>query len=309
MISICIPIYNYDVSELVDELLRQARDISYPVEIMLFDDHSLSYYKQINSKLSTRDYVNYLEFDYNIGRSKIRNRLADFATGQWLLFLDCDLVVDSPDFLKNYIGVLTKAPVICGGLKYGQKPFREELYLRWKYGISRESKISARRQLKPHNSFMSGNFLISYETYHSIRFNEEISGYGHEDTLFGIELKRKDIPVLHIDNPALHLGLEPCYDFLSKSEQSVINLAKLMRMAPDLRKDLEHSVRILVVFRYLRMAGLIVPLRWIFRGVNPIIRKRLCGRRPSLILFDVYKLALLAKLYSKGWLLSISRYF
>ncbi len=309
MISICIPVYNFDVTELVDELIHQSKMTGYPIEIMLFDDHSLAYYRKINSKLAGRDFVNYLEFDFNIGRSKIRNRLADFATGEWLLFLDCDLVIDNPDFLKQYVDVLTKAPVVCGGIKYGNKPFRQELLLRWKYGVYRERKSAARRQMKPHNSFMSGNFLIEYDTYHKIRFNEEISGYGHEDTLFGIELKRRGVEVYHIDNHLLHLGLEPCHDFLVKSEQSVINLTKLMRMAPDLRRDLERSVRILIVFRFLRTLGLIIPLRWIFRVVNPIIRKHLCGKRPSLLLFDVYKLALLAKLYNKGWMATLSKYF
>lgn len=309
MISICIPVYNFDVTELTDSLLEQSNRIGYPIEILLFDDHSLSYFKNINSKLNNRRDVNYLEFDFNIGRSKIRNRLADFASGHWLLFLDCDMVIDDPDFLQDYVNVLTKADVICGGIKYGKKPFREELVLRWKYGVHRECRKAIRRQISPYNSFMSGNFLISSEVFHTIRFNEEISGYGHEDTVFGIELKRRKISILHIDNPSLHLGLEPCFDFLQKSEQGVINLTKLMQNAPDLRKDLEKTVKILRVFKLLRFLGLVLLLRWVFRVINPVIRRSLCSRHPSLIMFDVYKLALLAKLYTKGWMASLSKYF
>lgn len=309
MISICIPVYNFDVTELTDSLLAQANRIGYPIEILLFDDHSLSYFRNVNSKLNNLKDVNYLEFDFNIGRSKIRNRLADFASGHWLLFLDCDMVIDDPDFLQGYVDALTKAQVVCGGIKYGKKPFREELILRWKYGVFRECKKAIRRQLSPYNSFMSGNFLITSEVFHTIRFNEDISGYGHEDTVFGIELKRRKVSILHIDNPSLHLGLEPCFDFLQKSEQSVINLTKLMQNAPDLRRDLERTVRVLRVFKILRYLGLILLLRWVFRVVNPVIRRSLCSRHPSLLMFDVYKLALLAKLYSKGWMSSLSKYF
>lgn len=309
MISICIPVYNFDVTELTDSLLEQANRIGYPIEILLFDDHSLSYFRNINSKLNNRKDVSYLEFDFNIGRSKIRNRLADFASGNWLLFLDCDMVIDEPDFLQGYVNVLTKAEVICGGIKYGKKPFREELVLRWKYGIFRECKSAMRRQISPYNSFMSGNFLINSELFHSIRFNEDISGYGHEDTVFGINLKRRKVSILHIDNPSLHLGLEPCFDFLQKSEQSVINLSKLMNNAPDLRKDLERTVKVLRVFKILRFFGLTLLLRWVFRVVNPIIRRELCSKHPSLLMLDLYKLALLAKLYSKGWMSSLSKYF
>ncbi len=309
MISICVPVYNFDVTELTDSLLEQSNRIGYPIEILLFDDHSLSYFRNINSKLNNRKDVNYLEFDFNIGRSKIRNRLADFASGYWLLFLDCDMVIDDPNFLKNYVDVLQKADVICGGIKYGQKPFREELILRWKYGIHRECRKPLRRQMSPYNSFMSGNFLINSEVFHTIRFNEEISGYGHEDTVFGINLKRSKTSILHIDNPSVHIGLEPCFDFLQKSEQSVINLTKLMQNAPDLRKDLEKTVKVLRVFKFLRFLGLVILLRWVFRVINPVIRRSLCSRHPSLIMFDVYKLALLAKLYTKGWMASLSKYF
>jgi glycosyltransferase involved in cell wall biosynthesis len=309
MISVCIPVYNFDVTELTESLLDQANKIGYPIEILLFDDHSLSYFKKLNSKLNSRKDVSYLEFDFNIGRSKIRNRLADFASGHWLLFLDCDMVIDDPNFLRNYVDSLNKAQVVCGGIKYSRKPFREELILRWKYGVSRECKNPILRQLSPYNSFMSGNFLITSEVFHTIRFNEDISGYGHEDTVFGIDLKRRKVSILHIDNPSLHLGLEPCFDFLQKSEQSVINLSKLMQNAPELRKDLEKSVRVLRVFKLLRRLGLTIILRWVFRVVNPIIRRSLCSKRPSLLLFDLYKLALLAKLYSKGWMASFSKYF
>lgn len=309
MISVCIPVYNFDVNELTNSLLEQAHRIGYPIEILLFDDHSLAYFRKANAQLNNLKDVSYLEFDFNIGRSKIRNRLADFATGSWLLFLDCDMVVDDPDFLKGYVDALTRAQVVCGGIKYGEKPFREELILRWKYGVSRECRSAMRRQISPYNSFMSGNFLISSDTFHTIRFNEDISGYGHEDTVFGIELKRRKVSILHIDNPSLHLGLEPSFDFLQKSEQSVINLAKLMRNAPDLRKDLERSVKVLRVFKRLRFLGLILPLRWVFRVVNPVIRRSLCSKHPSILMLDVYKLALLAKLYSKGWMASLSKYF
>ncbi len=309
MISICIPVYNFDVNEITDSLLEQANRIGYPIEILLFDDHSLSYFRKANAQLNNLKDVNYLEFDFNIGRSKIRNRLADFASGIWLLFLDCDMVIDDPDFLKKYVDTLTKAQVICGGIKYGKKPFREELILRWKCGVFRECKSAIRRQLSPYNSFMSGNFLIASDTFHAIRFNEDISGYGHEDTVFGIELKRRKVSIIHIDNPSLHLGLEPCFDFLQKSEQSVINLTKLMRNAPDLRKDLERTVKVLRVFKRLRFFGLILPLQWVFRVINPFIRRSLCSRHPSLLMFDIYKLALLAKLYAKGWKSSSSKYF
>jgi glycosyltransferase involved in cell wall biosynthesis len=301
MISICIPIYNFDVTELVEELLKQANHINYPVEVLLFDDHSQNYYRERNSQLASRSNINYLDFDFNIGRSKIRNRLADVAKGEWLLFLDCDVMVDDPDYLKRYIDNLPKAKVICGGRKYGPKPFRKELLLRWRYGVGRECKTAFFRQVNPYSSFISGNFIIENETFQKIRFNEELSGYGHEDTLLGLDLKKQKVEILHIDNPTVHLGLDANYEFIVKTEQGVLNLARILHIMPCMRRDIEKSIKLLKVFRFLRHIGMLYPLRWVFKALTPIIKRRLCGYKPSILLLDIYKLSLLAKIYSPKW--------
>ncbi|HPD95891.1 MAG: glycosyltransferase [Bacteroidales bacterium] len=301
MISICIPVYNFDVTDLVDELLRQAAFLNYPVEVLIFDDHSQQYFRQKNALLGSRSSVNYLDFDFNIGRSKIRNRLADFASGQWLLFLDCDVVIDNPNYLKNYIDNLNNTKVICGGRKYGARPFRSEFILRWKYGVQRECKSAFYRQLKPYSAFISGNFIIDYDIFQKVRFNEQLSGYGHEDTLFGVELKKHNVNILHIDNPTVHLGLDPCREFITKTEQGVVNLAKIMRITPCMRKDIERSIKLLKVFHTLRTLGLLPVLRWAFKAMNPVIRQQLCSRNPSILLMDIYKLSLLSQIYRRHW--------
>lgn len=302
MLSICIPVYNFDVTPLVDELLRQASEITYPVEILVFDDYSQSYYRKKNSQLEPRPHVTYLEFDFNIGRSKIRNRLADLAHGQWLLYLDCDTVPESPNFLRNYVEQLGKAPVIYGGLTYGPRPTaHKELMLRWKYGVRRECLKARFRQIKAYKSFKSSNFVVERETFRGIRFNELLSGYGHEDTLLGIEFEKHDVKILHIDNPAVHLGLDSCTVFIEKSTQAIHNLARILQMLPESQKKIEKSIKLLNVFRIARFTGMTYPLRAILRVFKPIIKKQLAGKEPSVTLFDMYKLSLLMKLYRKGW--------
>ncbi|MDD2279619.1 MAG: glycosyltransferase family 2 protein [Bacteroidales bacterium] len=297
MISICLPVYNFDVTELTNELLRQALDYNIDIEILIFDDASLSYYKKINSKIAVNSSVQYLEFEQNLGRSRIRNRLADFAKGKWLLFLDCDMIPDSSQFLKNYNNAIDEANVICGGISYGPKPFKREFLLRWKYGISRESRNAARRQINAYASFMSGNFMIRKEVFNQIRFNERISGYGHEDTLFGLDLKKHKASIHHINNPSIHLGIEPCFDYLSKTEHSIVNLVKLIEIVPEQWNDLRKNIKLLKYYSFLRWFGLSYPLQWFFRVFNPIIRKVLCSTNPSLFLFDLYKLGMLAQVF------------
>ncbi len=299
MISVCLPVYNFDINELTEELLSQAIEYNIDIEILVFDDCSLSFYKKRNSGIAVNSNVQYLEFDHNLGRSKIRNRLADFAKGSWLLFLDCDMMPESRQFLKNYNNEIDQASVICGGISYGARPFKNELLLRWRYGIHRESKNAARRQIFSYASFMSGNFMISKDAFNQIRFNEEISGYGHEDTLFGLDLKKNNIPILHINNPCIHLGLEPCFDYLAKTEQGIINLVRLLRIVPEQKSNLRKNISLLRFYFFMRGIGLSYPLRWFFSVFNPLLRRVLCSRRPSLLLFDLYKLGMLAQIFKR----------
>jgi glycosyltransferase involved in cell wall biosynthesis len=298
MISICIPVFNFDVTELVEMLLEQSKGIEEKVEILVFDDRSTSFYKKRNQLLSKHDNVSYLEFENNLGRSRIRNRLADFSAGRSLLFLDCDMIPSDTNFLRNYAEARELVPVVVGGIAYGPKPFKYELLLRWKYGIVREAHNENYRQINPYRSFMSGNFLIDKEVFNQIRFNEDILGYGHEDTLFSLELKHLKVPILHINNTCIHLGIEPNFEYLAKSEQSLVNLVRLLKIAPHMRKELFSNVRILRFYRLLRNLGLAYPLRWFFRVFNPMIRRILCSSRPSLFLLDLYKVGLIARVYN-----------
>ena len=300
MISVCLPVYNFDVTELVQELVNQANEFNINIEVLVFDDASLSYYQRKNSQVAINSNVHYLELDHNIGRSKIRNRLADFAQGNWLLFLDCDMIPELPNFLNSYNSVIDQANVICGGITYGPKPFKSELHLRWKYGMLRESKSSIRRQMNPYASFLSGNFMIRKEVFNTIRFSEDISGYGHEDTLFGLDLKKYKVSILHIQNPCVHLGIEPCYDYLIKTEQGIVNLVRLLRLVPCQQKELKRNIRLLKYYSVFRKLGLSYPLRWFFNFFNPVLRKLLCGARPSIILFDLYKLGMISQLFKKA---------
>lgn len=300
MISICLPVYNFDVTELTTELIEQSRKYNIDIEILIFDDASLSYYKQKNSLVASNPLVKYLELEQNLGRSKIRNRLADFAQGNWLLFLDCDMLPESKRFLADYNSRIDDANVICGGISYGPKPFKKELTLRWKYGMRRESRNAARRGHNPYASFLSGNFMIQKEVFNQIRFNESISGYGHEDTLFGLELKKFGAKILHIDNPSIHLGIEPCFEYLAKTEQGIVNLVKLLEIAPEQRNNLRKNIKLLKFFCIARRLGLHYPLQWIFKVFNPIIRRILCSTKPILPLFDLYKLGLMAQVFNKA---------
>ena len=91
MLSILIPIYNFAVKELVNELSSQAQDLNIAFEILCVDDTSKATYIKLNDGLEKIKGVNYQLNKKNIGRSAIRNLLTDKAQYDYLLFLDCDV--------------------------------------------------------------------------------------------------------------------------------------------------------------------------------------------------------------------------
>ena len=129
MLSVLIPIYNHDVNNLVTTLDQQLTQSGIPYEIILADDCSDNLdYRKRNENLSRLASVQYIQNQSNMGRAKIRNRLADAAQYPYLLFIDCDATVQHQDYIKKNLEAIEKMQkeplfVINGGIAYqAEKP-------------------------------------------------------------------------------------------------------------------------------------------------------------------------------------------
>jgi glycosyltransferase involved in cell wall biosynthesis len=286
MLSILIPIYNYDIRALVEELIQQAQKIDGGYEIVCIDDKSDPSYQQLNQEIQGLDQVRYEELSENIGRSAIRNLLAEKAKYEFLLFMDCDTMPEKNDFLAAYYWNLEKGKLLYGGRSYSLRPPEEkEYFFHWFYGSNREVKAAKDRKLSPYQSFMTNNFVIPKSILLNIRFDERLKQYGHEDTLFGLELKARKIPILHLDNPMRHIGLDEAESFLRKSEQAIENLL-LLKKSYDLRAE----IKLLRYFEKTKKWGLHPLIRLWFKLNKKRLRLNLLGTRPKLRAFDLYKL-------------------
>ncbi len=291
MLSILIPIYNYDVTKLCTKLIQLCESAAIPFEIRLMDDASDLHFKQLNAPLSNLEPVHYTELRNNIGRSKIRNRLAAEAQFDTLLFIDSDMYPPTTrDFIQNYLPEIAKEQVVFGGLIYSNdRPKDKNKCLRWKYGVEREALSAKDRERKPWVALKTCNLLIRKSVFESIKFDENFKGYGYEDTLFGIELQKKNIPVKHIDNPLQHLGLEDTKLFLKKTQEAMQNLARLLKN-PDLSEYLQE-MKIVKYYRLEKRLKIDKLSAMNQRAFNPLILKNLQSRNPNMRLFDFYKLA------------------
>lgn len=293
MISICIPVYNFDVTALVSELEKQVKQANVPVEIVLIDDGSIEKFKKLNQHICNNH--TYIKLDKNIGRSRIRNRFLEYAKFDNLLFLDCDSLIKSESFISDYLKIIRgkRYNVVCGGRVYEKSPPARNKLLSWKYGFYRESQPAEVRKLTPNKSFMTHNFMIERRVFEKVKFDERIVNYGHEDTLFGYELMKHNIEISHIENPVLNGDIEDNAEYLKKTEIGIINLVQILHYLDD-NPEFIRNVALLNVYR--KIAGWhmiwLVKLKYIF--LRPIIRFLLLNGFVSLWLFDFYKLGYLS---------------
>ncbi|MEO1257821.1 MAG: glycosyltransferase [Bacteroidota bacterium] len=284
MISILIPIFNFDVRHLVADLTDQCKAAGQPFEIICFDDGSTAGYKEKNRQIINLQVV-YKEMRENCGRSAIRNALGQAAKYPYLLFMDCDSKVVKSDYIKTYLEKLSPGTLLYGGRSYNEQPPTDpDLFFHWKYGIMREQKNAAERSKSPWHSFMTNNFLIPKKVFEKINFDESLKQYGHEDTLFGLELAREKINIVHLDNPLEHLGLEPTDIFLNKTKKGVANLYYLHR------RETLIDTKLLRYFIRINKWKLTGPVSKLFNFLKPYLIKNIKSNHPNLKIFDFYKL-------------------
>jgi glycosyltransferase involved in cell wall biosynthesis len=234
-ISILIPVYNWHVGRFIAELHRQcSAEVGLTFEICCYDDASPDVTIQrdnlaLSSKLAG---VRYAVLPQNVGRAAIRNRLAADAQHPWLLFLDGDSGLPDDHFIQRYRQATQEYPassVWVGGTLYeATPPSQAALRLRWAYGRAREQRAAQQRRKTPYAAFTLNNLLIRAALYRRFGLDESLGRtYGHEDTALGGLLATHQINIDHLDNPVLHLGLEPAEAFLAKTREAVVNLVTL----------------------------------------------------------------------------------
>lgn len=232
MLSILIPTYNYETTTLVQSLYNECIRLNIAFEIIVRDDAlANNKYQKQNETINTLKNCSYKVNSRTLYRAANRNTLAENAQYENLLFIDGDARVENTQFVQHYLPFFHKNTVVIGGTKYIESQLNEDNSLRWHYGFHKEMKSAAQRNVKPYHSFTPFNVLIPKHIFQKIKFDENLKEYGHEDTLFGWQLQLHKIPLIHIQNPLIHEGLESNEVFLNKSEKAIQNLIQLEQIS------------------------------------------------------------------------------
>jgi glycosyltransferase involved in cell wall biosynthesis len=297
MLSILIPTYNYNITQLVNDLHSQAIKSFVNVEIIVMEDDSTLFLEE-NKKIGSLTFCKYIALKENIGRSAIRNKLADTAKYEHLLFIDCDAEVNNPDYVQRYLAFCKENCVVIGGTAYDENENNPDFSLRLTYGREREAKMAQERlQGSQLTHFSTFNFLITKNIFNQIRFDETVKGYGHEDTLFGHGIAELGCEVHHIDNSLIHKGLDNNITFIAKTENGTKNLYLMYKSGKY--PFLANQSKLLSTFIKLKKSGFNKILAYIFPCFKKYLTKKMCAKIPSLTAFDIYKIFYLCEISTK----------
>ena len=281
--SILIPNYNNVCVGLVTVLQRQAEALGIDYEIVVADDASPQAETiRENEAINALPHCRYIVKEQNSGSAATRNFLGELSRYPWLLFMDCDIVIPDDRFLERYVADEHEG-VVNGGIAITDD---ESLChnLRWLYEKAAEPAHSAeRRQANRYHEFRSTNFMIEREVFMGCRFDERFTRSGYEDVLFGKMLKQQGVSVTHIDNPVMMTEFESNPDYVRKIERS-------MQTLYTFRDELRGYSRILTFDQGIHIGavrGMIRLWHRLFRGWE---RRNLCGEKPWLKLFNIYRL-------------------
>jgi glycosyltransferase involved in cell wall biosynthesis len=286
-LSILIPVYEYNPTELINALHQQGAGLGIPFEIIVIDDASTieNFYSWKNSIHPTTN-VRIYRLDQNIGRAAIRNELISKASFDWLLFLDADTIPCTSEYLQNYTPFFSSIDTcICGGTAYTKTAPAPEKLLRWKYGIAREEIIAEQRNKNPFDTFTLNNLLIRKEVLLRYPLDNSIQKYGHEDTLLGMTLAAIGLKIYHIDNFVYHEGLDTNEVFLGKIKQSIETLVDLYK-----QNKLPSKTKLIKLHSRLEKAKLNTLVASCIKPFIPTIEKNLLSPAPSMFYMDLLKL-------------------
>jgi len=285
MVSVLIPVYGEAIDAQLASLAVEAKSLKYPVEIIVCDDYSPN-----PKRPHFTDYNNisfkFIRLKENIGRSRIRNYLADQAQFDQLIFIDADCQPILRNFIDNYHLKFEPDVILVGGQLFASEPPTSlNQMLRWNYGTNVEARPLKDRVKAPYKSFMANNFSISKSLLKQYPFDENHTGYGHEDTLFGVQLRNNALKVVHIKNPIRHLGNETNEQFLDKTAEGARNLAKLYHVG-----KLDSHVRLVKTYEQLNRTGFAGLTRSILAKRQEGYKKALMKGNANLRKFSLYKL-------------------
>jgi glycosyltransferase involved in cell wall biosynthesis len=237
-LSVLIPFLRDDPADLLARLDAEAGALNGAVEIVLLDDGTGD--APLTARLTEQVRAmalpgRLISLTANEGRAIGRNRLASAARGGSLLFLDSDMRPDHPGFLQRWAElVAAEDPAVAfGGFSLLQAPDEAEFAVHRAMAAKSECVAAPERAKQPEKYVYTSNLLVRRDVFEAEAFDSGFTGWGWEDVEWAARVARR-FEILHVDNPATHMGLDTVSALAGKYEQSAPNFARITARHPEL---------------------------------------------------------------------------
>jgi glycosyltransferase involved in cell wall biosynthesis len=236
-VSVLIPFLRDDPEALLALLDAEAASVDGAVEIVVLDDGTRD--AALTDRLTARIAAmalpaRLITLPANEGRSVGRNRLASAARGGSLLFLDSDMRPDHRRFLRDWADLVAReAPAVAfGGFSLLQAPADARFAVHRAMAARSECVPWTERAKQPEKYVYTSNLLVRRDVFEAEAFDPGFTGWGWEDVEWAMRVARR-FRVVHLDNPATHMGLDTVEALARKYEQSAPNFARMVSRHPD----------------------------------------------------------------------------
>ena len=239
-LSVLVPFFKDDARLLLQDLDSQIS--ARPIEVLFYDDGTGD--AELTTKMSSavaaaNGPVRLISNTDNLGRSAARNALFEAARGDWVLFLDADMRPSRDDFLQSYLSLINTcgADILFGGFEVeAQQQDADRDVHRALSEISDCLTLDERQAAGP-QYVASSNLCVRRDVLEKEPFDSGFSGWGWEDSEWAARVAKR-FTLIHVDNPAIHLGLETTETLLKRFATSGPNYLRFTNAHPELAKRL-----------------------------------------------------------------------
>jgi hypothetical protein len=236
-LSVLTPFLRDDPSELLALLDREAPALGGTVEIVLLDDGTgdAALTARLTDQVKAmRLPVQLITLIANEGRSIGRNRLATTARGASLLFLDSDMKPDHGRFLGVWADLVkAHGPAVAfGGFSLLQAPDEPRFAVHRAMAARSDCVLHEQRALQPEKYVFTSNLLVRRDVFEAEAFDPGFSGWGWEDVEWAMRVAKR-FSIIHVNNPATHMGLDTVPQLIGKYEQAAPNFARMAARHPE----------------------------------------------------------------------------
>ncbi|MGB6229753.1 MAG: glycosyltransferase family 2 protein [Litorimonas sp.] len=284
-LSVLIPFYQDDPTPLLRSLSNQC-DVDGEIEIRLMDDGSgdPALTRRVTAAVDRMDLrTTFTTVPGNRGRAATRNALQEQSEANWILFLDADMRIDHTDFLRRYLELIAtdKADIVFGGFTVEDRALDRDTDLHRVLSRSSDCLDAASRNRAGPQFVASSNLCVRRRVLTENPFDPAFSGWGWEDSEWAARVGSSH-RLVHIDNPAVHLGLESTDTLLSRFATSGPNYRRFVERHPELARSLP-LFRIVTRLRHVPGHGL---LRW---PLKMLVKLRLLPTRLRVLALKLWR--------------------